>query len=142
MPVSQQDLESQLDEAEHEIIEEPQILTPEDLAEPGTTIAKPDGPMPWEHQSIEFYGETLEVRKPTDQALAAFGLASGKYMPQELQNNIVGLFVKQHLSPASLERVYFRLLDPDDAEYTPATLGELMRTIATIDKDAKVAPAK
>lgn len=97
-----------------------------------TTIAKPDAPPPWAHATIEFYGDKLEVRKPTEQALAGFSLAAGKYVPQKLQNDLVSLFVKQHMSEESLERVFFRLLDPEDKDYTPATIGELMREIALL----------
>lgn len=102
------------------------------IAEPGTDLATPDAPPPWAHQTIEFYGDDLEVRKPSEQALAGFSLASGKYVPQKLQNDLVSLFVKQHMSPTSLERVFFRLLDPDDSDYTPATVGELMKEIALL----------
>lgn len=98
-----------------------------------TDIAKPDAPPPWAHQVIEFYGDKLEVRKPTEQALAGFSLASGKYVPQKLQNDLVSLFVKQHMSEKSLERVFFRLLDPEDKDYTPKTIGELMREIALLE---------
>ena len=38
------------------------------------------------------------------------------------------------MSEESLERVFFRLLDPEDKEYTPATIGELMREIALLLK--------
>lgn len=132
MPISQDELDRQLAEAD-----EVEVIDPE-IVEPGKGLSTTDDtPLPWEHQSLEFYGDKLEVRKPTQQALAAFGLASGKYVPAEIQNNFVGLFVKRHLSDESFERVFVRLLDPDDTEYTPKTIGELMRAIATVDIDAK-----
>lgn len=109
---------------------EPEVIAG---GEYSTDLVTPDDePLPWEHRVIEFYGEQLEVRKPTEQALAGFSLASGKYVPQKLQNDLVSLFVKQHMSERSMERVFFRLLDPDDSEYTPATIGELMRDIALL----------
>lgn len=125
--VSREDLAAALAEKETITIGEDGEIT-----EPGTTIATPDGPPPWAHRTIEFYGDTLEVRKPTDQALAGFSLASGKYVPQKLQNDLVSLFVKQHMSEKSLERVFYRLLDPEDADYKAATIGELMKEIALL----------
>jgi hypothetical protein len=96
-----------------------------------SAVAVPDGPMPWEHQKIDFHGDVLEYRRPTQQALAAFALSSGKYIPQTQQNNFVGLFIRNHLSETSFARVFERLLDPDDAEYTMEVIGDLMRVIST-----------
>lgn len=100
------------------------------VEEPGTDLVDPDAPVPWPHLTMEFYGDTLEVRSPSDQALAAFSLASGKYIPPQIQNNIIGLFVVKHLSEASYGRVNERMLDPDEPDYTAKTLGELMRKIS------------
>ena len=130
--VSSADLDAALDA-------EPEILLPGDQTssdtaeppEPAATVAVPDGPMPWEHEKIDFHGDVLEYRRPTQQALAAFALSSGKYIAQEKQNNFVGLFIRNHLSEASLERVFERLLDPDDTEFSMETIGELMRIIST-----------
>ena len=134
MTISQEQLDRELDAADDDV---DVILPGEDTAKTSELAKTDDTPLPWEHQSVEFYGDRLEVRKPTEQALAAFGLVSGKYMPMELQNNIVGLFVRQHVSPASWEKVLVRLLDPEDKEYTIATIGELMRTVANVDIDAR-----
>lgn len=91
---------------------------------------------PWAHQELtDFYGENWEVRKPTEQALAGFALAAGKYVPQKLQNDLVGLFIKNHMSEESHERMYERLMDPDDGSFTPQTLGEMMREIALLGRD-------
>ncbi|TCN51783.1 hypothetical protein EV641_109174 [Rhodococcus sp. SMB37] len=91
---------------------------------------------PWAHELLtDFYGEDWEVRKPTEQALAGFALAAGKYVPQKLQNDLVGLFIRNHMSEESHEHMYERLMDPDDASFTPATLGEMMREIALLGRD-------
>lgn len=104
---------------------------------PSTAVVVPDEPEPWPHEVLrDFYGEDWEVRQPSEQALAAFALSSGKYIPQKLQNDLVGLFIKQHMSEAAHERVYVRLMDPEDPSFTPQTLGELMREIATLGRDS------
>ena len=84
----------------------------------------------WEHERLEFKGELLEVRVPTQQALAAFSLASSKYVPMQVKNDIVGLFVSKHLSEKSYGHVWSRLISPDETEYNVETIGELMRSIA------------
>lgn len=54
---------------------------------PSTAVVVPDEPEPWPHEVLrDFYGEDWEVRQPSEQALAAFALSSGKYIPQKLQN--------------------------------------------------------
>lgn len=63
-----------------EVTEDGQIATP-------TTVAVAEKE-PWPHEILaDFYGEDWEVRKPTEQALAGFALASGKYVPQKLQTS-------------------------------------------------------
>lgn len=100
-----------------------------------TAVATVDEPEPWQHEILaDFYGEDWEVRKPSEQALAGFALASGKYVPQKLQNDLVGLFIKNHMSEESHERMYERLMNPDDPDFTPATLGEMMKEIATLGR--------
>ncbi|WAB09528.1 hypothetical protein SEA_WOOPER_25 [Gordonia phage Wooper] len=93
----------------------------------------------WPHDTLEFKGDTLEVRAPTEQAMAAFSLASGKYVPMQVKNDIVGLFVARHLSDDSYGQVFSRLMDPDDADYSPETIGELMRAIVGIAMEKRKA---
>jgi len=78
---------------------------------------------------LEFHGDTLKVRPPTQQALAAFSLGTSKHVPAESRNNLTGLFVRNHLSPDSYEQVFSRLLDPDDSSYSIDSIGELMRLV-------------
>lgn len=119
-------------------LEDPIIISEEgdavvvDKAE-STEIAKPEDVEAWDHKTIEFKGSKWNVRKPTEQALAAFSLSSGKYIPAKMQNDMVGLFILRHMSTESHERVYARLMDPDDAEFDAETLGDLMRTIALLE---------
>lgn len=93
----------------------------------------------WAHEWIEFGGDRLSVRKPTQQALAAYSLAMSKFVPSQMRNDITGLFISRHMSPESYERVFSRLMDPDDTEYTVSTIGEVMKQIVelAIDVDDK-----
>lgn len=89
----------------------------------------------WAHETLEFKGDTLEVRKPTQQALAAFSLATSKYVSPQTRNDMTGMFISRHMSPDSYDRVFSRLMDPDDADYTFETIGELMRGVVTLRGD-------
>ena len=90
----------------------------------------------WEHQRIDFAGDSLAVRAPTQQALAGFSLASSKYVSNEVKNDMTGLFVVEHLGPESYGRMMQRLMDGDDPDYTPETIGELMRDIVMLTTSA------
>lgn len=91
----------------------------------------------WPHDWLEFKGDKLGIRLPTKQALAAFSLASSKYVSLGVKNDLTGLFIARHLSPESYGRVFSRLMDPDDEAYTVDTVGELFNAIvmASIDAD-------
>jgi len=78
---------------------------------------------------LEFHGDTLKVRPPTQQALAAFSLGTSKHVPAQVRNDITGMFVSRALHPESYERVFSRLMDPTDSEYDVETIGSLMRAV-------------
>jgi hypothetical protein len=80
-------------------------------------------------RELEFHGDTLKVRPPTQQALAAFSLGTSKHVPAQVRNDITGLFVSRSLHPDSYERVFSRLMDPDDLDYDTETIGLLMRAV-------------
>lgn len=96
----------------------------------------------WPHDTIDAYGEVWQVRVPTEQAITAVSLASGRFIPMQMQNDVVSLFLKNHLSDASFSRLFERLSDPDDDEFTPATLGEMMRRLTMLTVDRKRAEAE
>jgi hypothetical protein len=117
---------------------EPEVIEVNTPAEPGTDLAVPDSNVelevwtndePWDHETVDFRGDMLNVRKPTDQALAGLSLSSSKYVKMTTRNDITGLFIARHLSPQSYDRVFSRLMDPDDTDYTVETIGELMGAI-------------
>ena len=107
-----------------------QVIT--ETGEPDTEIAKPSDV--WPHETVDLYGETWQVRAPHVQALTAVALASGKFVPQDRQNAIVGGFLVKHLSEQSYMRLMERLSDPDDPDFTPQSLGILMKTVANLAK--------
>ncbi|AXN53297.1 tail assembly chaperone [Mycobacterium phage Thonko] len=90
----------------------------------------------WPHDFIDFKGDHLGVRLPKPQALAAFTLSSGKYIPNETKNDLTSLFMAKHLSPESYGRVMFRMMDPDDPDYDVDTVGELFGAIVTASVEA------
>lgn len=115
-------------------VEDPAPAAPADVAEELTpdipaADAEPEG---WQHQTVEFKGDTLEVRKPTQKALAAFSLATSRYVPNNTRNDMTALFLMTHMSPESFSRVFTRLMDEDDLEYTLNTVGELMTEVVAL----------
>jgi len=83
-------------------------------------------------RELEFNGDTLKVRPPSQQALAAFSLGTSKHVPSNTRNDLTGLFISRHLSPESYERVFDRLMSPEDPDYTIDSIGELMRAIVEL----------
>lgn len=110
---------------------------PETETVPGTTIALAERVdvstlgEGWKYDWMEFEGDKLGIRLPTRQALAAFSLASSKYVDPQVKNDLTGLFIARHLSPESYGRVFSRLMDPDEDNYTVDTVGKLFNAIVT-----------
>ena len=84
------------------------------------------------YSTLEYKGDKLQVRSPSQQALAAFSLSTSKYISSQVRNDMTGMFINNHLSPESYERVFSRLMDPDDDGYTVESIGELMRAIVEL----------
>ena len=113
------------------------VDTPDVVDEPAgdeleVTAPASDEPAEWTHETIEFLGDTLQVRKPTQQAMAAFSLATSKYVTPQVRNDMTGMFISRHMSPDSYSQVFSRLMDPDDEDYTVDSIGALMRTIVEL----------
>lgn len=85
-----------------------------------------------DYTNLEYKGDKLQVRIPTQQALAAFSLSTSKYISGQVRNDMTGMFINRHLSPESYEQVFSRLMDPDDDDYTVESIGELMRHIVEL----------
>lgn len=85
---------------------------------------------------IEFKGDRLGIVQPATKALAGYSLSMTKFVPAQLRNDVNSLFIVEHLSPASYERVMYRLISAHEPDYTEDTLGELMEAIVekTVDE--------
>lgn len=84
----------------------------------------------WSHDWLEFKGDKLGIRVPKGAALQALGAA--RHNSLEFQDRLVNLFVAKHLSPETYERVMYRMVDPDDEEFTTGAWGELINAIAEV----------
>jgi hypothetical protein len=89
----------------------------------------------WEHERLEFRGDDLAIRKPTKQALSGVTLVASKYVATNVQNDVLGLFIARHLGPDSYGRVMFRMVDPDDADYSDDTVMVLLNKIMNYSPD-------
>lgn len=142
-------LSGQVPPVEPEVVEAPappaEVVVPEDT---GTVVALADrfdvttAGETWPHDMLEFKGDLLGIRLPTRQALAAFSLASSKYVSLGVKNDLTGLFIARHLSHESYGRVFSRLMDPDEVGYDVDTVGELFNAIVTAAVEADKAAAK
>lgn len=120
MKPAELDLEDRDDEEPEAEVEEPEVLE----------WSEPDAD--WPHEWVTFAGDRLAVRKPTQQALAAYSLSASQFVSPQMQNDISGLFMVNHISPGSYLRVMGRFMDPDDESYDEAAVGELMKLIVEL----------
>lgn len=133
------------DDAASEIPHDPDNATGAEIAVvDDKTVDTPEKPEPldpdWVYERLEYRGDNLAVRKPTMQALTAFQLSSGKFIDPERQTDITGLFVDKHVGPDSYDRMMSRMIDPDEPEYTTASIGEIMGSLVRLTvEDAKKA---
>lgn len=86
----------------------------------------------WPHETINAFDEEWQVRVPAQNALTAISLSSGKYVPQQVQNDVVGLFLRNHMSEASFTRLFERLADPTDDTFDTQALGVIMNELAQL----------
>lgn len=112
-------------------------------ADDGTVWLDDDGnPAPvWTYGTVELQGRTIQARKPLPEALQAFSMAVSKYTPQRTQNNMIALFVRNHISKRSYAELLQRMMDPDDP-FTIKSFGELMAKIATLGSARPTEPSR
>lgn len=110
-------------------------LLSESTAKPGAEVAviarmdvstlEPD----WGYHWLEFRGDKLGIRIPDQAALAAFHLACGKYIDNEMRGDLSSFFIAKHMSHESFGRAFSRLMDPDDVDYNVDVVSELVNAI-------------
>lgn len=137
---SLEDLRHESEELDKEIERREQVLD-EDGKPVSAEVVKQEDTGEWPHDYVEFMDEKWEAKKPKPQALAAFALASGKYITPTMQNDMVGLFIRNHLSEKSHARLYERMMDPED-DFNQEHTGQLMQRIATIGTDRPTEPSR
>lgn len=129
---------------------EPEVIESEPAAEvavpTSTEVVDPDAEEKWTHQAewkhdwLDFKGDTLGIRVPKGSALQALGAA--RHNSLEFQDRLLNLFIAKHLSPESYERVFYRMINPDDEEFTTSDWGELINAIAEIGGERARAEAE
>lgn len=91
--------------------------------------------------TITMAGEHYKVRNPRPEALHAFTEATGPHIKDtRLRNDMIQLFLANHLEPDGFERIIYRLMDPDD-EVDRDDLGNLMRDIVTLATNRPTVPS-
>lgn len=89
----------------------------------------------WEYDTIEYEGDTLGIRIPSQGALTAFTLGTGEFTPDVTRQSMTSMFVQNHLSPRSYGHVFRRMMTPGDA-FDDSKLGGLMRVL--VEKASEV----
>lgn len=79
----------------------------------------------WPHDTINFGGHTLGCRLPTEDALTSFSMSTGDYVPENIQRNMVSLFVQQHFSPQSYTFLMVQMMLPD-SQFTRGTFSDVV----------------
>lgn len=147
--------EPAVSQAEPEAIEPEHVVNGEavepapaaEVAVPTSTeVVDPDAEEKWSHQTewkhdwLDFKGDNLGIRVPKGAALQALNAA--RHSSLEFQDRLVNLFVAKHLSPETYERVMYRMVDPDDEEFTTGAWGELIGAIAEKGREKAKAEAE
>ncbi|AUM17351.1 hypothetical protein CSW53_13000 [Rhodococcus ruber] len=90
--------------------------------------------------SITVEGITLRARKPQPTALRSLTAATSKSVGAAMRNDMVTLFVQDHLDPESWERLLVHMLDPA-TDFDVKSLGEVMKRIATLGTNRPTVPS-
>lgn len=87
----------------------------------------------WKYDWLQYKGDELAIRVPTQNALTALFQAHESCSP-EFQMKLTNKFIKNHLSQETIERVLERCVDPDDEEFSSedAVWMDLLQKVAEI----------
>lgn len=100
----------------------PAPVAPEPMSAPGPAeeAAEPEPAKPewepesdWEHDFIDFHGDRIAYRVPTQGAYAALQLTAGPGATTQEASFYGRYFLSSHLSPASFQRFFTRCIKPD-----------------------------
>ena len=89
----------------------------------------------WPHQTIDFYGDTLEVRTPSLAAYNSAFMFLAAAAPDQIKISLSNRFLINHLSTDSYAQVVARMMDPE-REYAEQPVGELIRRLLTMTEQA------
>ena len=86
-------------------------------------------PEKWEHEWLDFHGDRLAFRVPSQSALSGYQLAAGPGSTAFDQSRYTRRLLERHLSAPSFDRVFDRVMDPDDTAYSEGedVLGQLIQ---------------
>lgn len=125
----------------------PVVIDPDggeyELNDDGTVYKDEDGqPVPkWKYDTVTVNGRVIQARQPQPAAIQAFTMATSKHSSPKTQNEMVAMFVRNHISPRSYQELLTAMMDPDDA-FTIESFGELMREIATLGTARPTPPSQ
>lgn len=97
-----------------------------------------EGPGRWHEITVQ--GFTGYARKPDPTAIKALTAATGKSSSDTMRNDMVTLFVQNHLRPECWEALLAHMMDPA-SDFHTKSLGEVMRQIATLGTNRPIGPS-
>ena len=116
----------------HEVIEVDESGA---VREPGTGLTK------WEHRTMEYEGETWEVREPKTAAQMFLSVLARKAANPKLKGDAFMGFLEHTLSQSSFERVIERSMDHDDT-FDIAEVSNMVTAIIESTTKRKVTPPR
>lgn len=120
-------------------VAEPSVSAPAAVVEhaPEVAVEQPAEPeqwtpeSDWAHDRIDFKGDTLGFRVPSEGAWMSYQMAVIEPTTELEQLVAIKRLLLRHLSPASYARVFIdRLGDSDEPDYTIQTVGELVKLLS------------
>lgn len=91
----------------------------------------------WDHDWIDFHGDRLAIRIPSDAAREGYSIAAGPGSTGAEQLFYTRLFLQKHLSPESFIRIWDRHMTPGDQYEDGQMLKRLVQTMV----EARTKPA-
>lgn len=96
----------------------------------------------WKYHVLELRGRKYGVRIPDRQAITAFSMATGAYIPGPVQHNVTTRFMFNHVSPQSYTFLMYKMTDPNDTELTEDIFDEITTELFTLGNSRLLAEAE